>query len=77
MASKAPKHPTPWQKVHAKFGMSSAALAREIGRHRSKVSRALRDKSGLITGRDQKLLFDAAKRLGVPLTSDDVTPDHR
>jgi len=70
-------HKTPWQKVHAKFSLSPTALARELGRHRSKVSRAIRDEKGLITGRDQELLLNTAKRLGVNLTPDDLTPDQR
>jgi len=65
---------TPWQRVHAKFNMSSFALAREIGRDRSKVSRHIRDDEGLINGEDQKLLLDAAERLGVELTPDDMFP---
>lgn len=77
MAYRPENHKTPWQKVHAKFSMSPAALARELGRHRSKVSRALRDEKGLITGRDQEMLLSAAKRLGVNLTASDLTPDQR
>lgn len=66
--------PTPWQKVHAKFGLSSARLAHELGRHRSKISRALNDEKGLINGKDQEIILEAAKRLSVVVTSDDLTP---
>lgn len=71
------KHPlkkTPWQRVHAKFGLSAAALANGIGRHRSKVSRALRDSNGLINGSDQKRLLEFARTMNVEITSDDLTP---
>lgn len=67
---------TPWQKVLDKFGMKPAQLAAVIGRHRSKVSRAVRDPKGLISGRDQELILDAARRCGVNVTPDDLTP-HR
>ncbi|HEY5797644.1 MAG TPA: hypothetical protein VIU82_21790 [Bosea sp. (in: a-proteobacteria)] len=63
---------TPWQKVHAKFGMTQSEFARSIGRHRSKVSRALKDSKGFINGRDQELLIDAASKHGVKLTSSDL-----
>ncbi len=65
---------TPWQKVYAKFGMSPSQLARALGRHRSKLSRALKDKKGLISGRDQELIFKVARELQVPITAQDVTP---
>lgn len=63
---------TPWQRVHSKFGISSAALAREINRDRSKVSRHIQDDDGLISGRDQLALLEAAKRLGVDLRPEDM-----
>lgn len=66
---------TPWQKVYAKFGMSGNQLARNLGRHRSKISRALRDDKGLIDGTDQELLIEAAKRLGVDLKPEDMLPE--
>lgn len=66
---------TPWQKVHAKFNMSSSALARAIGRHRSKISRALRDDEGLISGPDQKLILAAAKAHSVDVLPADLTPE--
>jgi len=62
---------TPWQKVRQKFGTSAAKLAAEIGRDRSKVSRHLNDSKGLISGRDQELLLEAAKRCGVALDASD------
>lgn len=65
---------TPWQRVYAKFGMSQADFAKAINRHRSKVSRALKDEEGLINGADQKLLIEVSKSLGIPLTADDLTP---
>ncbi|OHV25110.1 hypothetical protein EOS93_25095 [Rhizobium sp. RMa-01] len=66
---------TPWQKVIAKFGLPPARLAAELQRHRSKISRAAKDDSGLINGRDQALLLQAAKRLGVPLEPADLLPE--
>lgn len=67
---------TPWQKVHAKFGMPAAQLARAIGRDRSKLSRALRDPVGAINSSDMALLLTAAKDHNVDLTLDDFRPDH-
>lgn len=69
-----PEPSTPWQKVHAKFGMSPAQFARALGRHRSKISRALRDEKGLINGRDQELIISVAESLNVGVTADDLTP---
>lgn len=66
--------PTPWQKVQQKFGITPSALARLMGRHRSKLSRALADDAGLIAGRDQALLLRLAAENGVDLTSADLTP---
>lgn len=65
---------TPWQRVHKKFGTTAAGLAKLLGRHRSKVSRALKDEKGLISGRDQELILDAARRAGVVVTPDDMMP---
>lgn len=70
-------HQTPWQKVHAKFGLNPAQLAKVLGRHRSKLSRALRDEKGLINGNDQELILKAASRLSVNITSDDLTPERK
>lgn len=63
---------TPWQKVHAKFGMTASKLASEIGRNRSKITRALQDEAGLINGKDQVLLMEAAKRLNIDLQPADL-----
>ncbi len=65
---------TPWQKVHDKFGVNGSELARALGRHRSKISRALSDPKGLISGRDQELILAAAEARGVSISSDDLTP---
>jgi hypothetical protein len=65
---------TPWQRVHQKFGITAAGLAKLLGRHRSKVSRALKDDKGLISGRDQELILGAARAAGVVITSDDMMP---
>lgn len=65
---------TPWQRVHKKFGTTAAGLAKLLGRHRSKVSRALKDEKGLISGRDQELILDAARKVGVVVTPDDMMP---
>jgi IS30 family transposase len=65
---------TPWQKVHKKFGMSSAALAKLLGRHRSKISRALKDDKGLISGRDQELIIEAARQTGASVEPHDMLP---
>jgi IS30 family transposase len=66
---------TPWQKVHGKFGVNAAQLAKMLGRHRSKVSREIKNKKGLINGRDQELILAAAQAHGVNITPDDLTPD--
>lgn len=68
------KDKTPWQRAFARFGLSQSEFAIAIKQHRSKVSRALSDESGLISGRDQKRLFDLARSLNVKLSPDDVTP---
>lgn len=68
---------TPWQKVFAKFGLPQNQLAKGIGRHRSKVSRAIRDERGLINGSDQEKLMEFAKEAGVDLMPADLTPASR
>lgn len=68
---------TPWQRVFAKFGLPQAQLAKGIGRHRSKVSRAIRDERGLINGSDQARLIEFAKERGVALKPADLTPEAR
>ena len=72
-----PDSQTPWRRVFVKFGVPQAQLAKAIGRHRSKVSRALKDDRGLINGRDQEALLGAAEKLRVDLTSADLTPGGR
>lgn len=69
-------HPsqTPWQRVYNKLGMPQAKLADRLGRHRSKICRALQDKRGMITGNDQAMLMRIAKAEGVDLTADDLLP---
>ena len=68
---------TPWQRVTAKLGLIPSDLAAKLGRHRSKLSRALKDEAGLISGRDQVLLLAVAKALDVELTPSDLTPTIR
>ncbi|WP_434888896.1 hypothetical protein [Bradyrhizobium sp. HKCCYLS2038] len=68
---------TPWQRVYAKFGLSQSEFARTLNRHRSKVSRALKDRKGLIGGRDQELILEAAKACNVTITPDDMIPSGR
>lgn len=68
---------TPWQRVFAKFGLPQAQLAKGIGRHRSKLSRALKDDRGLINGSDQARLMEFAKEAGVSLQPADLTPEAR
>jgi hypothetical protein len=67
---------TPWQKVYERFGLTGRQLAIAIGRDRSKITRALKSEAGLISGKDQVLLLEAAKRLNVALTSADLLPDN-
>lgn len=71
------KQETPWQRVFAKFGMSRADFAKALGRHRSKLSRALKDEKGLINGSDQERIIDVAGRLKVNITADDLMPGRR
>lgn len=66
---------TPWQTVHQKFGLKPAQLAKLIGRHRSKITRALKSEKGLISGRDQELILNAAKQHDVDITPRDLTPE--
>ena len=65
---------TPWQRVFAKFGMTQAEMARNIGVDRSKISLALSDKRGLLKPRDQNKLMKLARRSGVKLKADDLLP---
>jgi plasmid maintenance system antidote protein VapI len=65
---------TPWQKVAARFGLKPAHLAMALGRHRSKISRALKDEKGLISGRDQELIIKTAETLNVNVTPEDMMP---
>lgn len=65
---------TPWRKVVGKLGLTASDLASRMGRHRSKVSRALKDDAGLISGRDQVLLLAVAKAIDVELSPSDLTP---
>lgn len=67
-----PKHQTPWQKILAKFGMTQSQIAKELGWHRSLISRRM--KSGLIDGADQVVLLILAKRLKVELKPEDLLP---
>lgn len=69
------ENPTPWQKVAAKFGLRPSHLAFALGRHRSKISRALKDEKGLISGRDQELIIKVASELNVSIAAEDMTPD--
>jgi hypothetical protein len=66
---------TPWRRVYAKFGVSQSQFARIIKRHRSKVCRALSDGKGLISGRDQKVILEAARDLKIDLAPEDVMPN--
>lgn len=68
---------TPWRKVHEKIGLSPAELARAMGRHRSKISRALSDGEGLISGRDQLLLMKVAREHGIELAAHEMVPKGR
>lgn len=70
-----PVHQTPWQRVIAKFGISPAEMARRLGRHRSKLSRALSDEKGLINGKDQELILDLAKQQNIHITASDLVPE--
>ena len=66
---------TPWQKVAVKFGWTQTKLARSLGRHRSKISVALKDPKGLISGVDQEALLRVARENGINLLSSDLLPD--
>ncbi|WP_339084230.1 hypothetical protein [Hyphomicrobium sp. ghe19] len=77
LVKQTPDFSTPWRRVFFKFGMSQSAFARAIDRHRSKVSRDLKDEEGLISGRDQKRLLVVAKELKVVLSSSDLTPGRK
>lgn len=70
-------HLTPWQKVRSKFDLNASQLAKVLGRHRSKLSRALRDEKGLISGNDQELILKVASEHDVNITPDDLTPERK
>lgn len=65
---------TPWQRAFDKFGLTQNALAKELGWHRSMISRRLSSRSGLIDGADQFALMVVAKRLNVTLNAEDMVP---
>lgn len=65
---------TPWQRVHQKFGLPTAKLAKVLGRDRSKIYRHLNDGEGLISGCDQKLILEAAREASVEVTASDLVP---
>lgn len=65
---------TPWQRVYNKLGLPQSKLAEKLGRHRSKICRALQDERGMITGHDQAMLMKIAKAEGKNLTADDLLP---
>jgi hypothetical protein len=65
---------TPWQRVHQKFGMPTAQLAKLLERDRSKIYRHLQDEDGLISGQDQKLIIEKAKEAGVDISPADLVP---
>lgn len=69
-----PSPQTPWQRVYQKLGLPQSKLAEKLGRHRSKICRALQDRHGMITGHDQAALLRIAKAEGVELTADDLVP---
>lgn len=72
MSEHLPENNTPWRRVVARFGLTPAALATELGRHRSKITRAINDPEGLISGRDQKALQEVAARRGITLEASDL-----
>lgn len=63
---------TPWQRVFSKFGITQSELARAMGCHRSKISRALDDAEGLINGNDQKTILKVAKERSVAIDAADM-----
>lgn len=65
---------TPWQRAFVAIGASQSELARTMGCHRSKISRALKSKQGLINGTDQKRLIAAARKLGKKLPASALVP---
>lgn len=66
---------TPWRKVYKRFGTETQTeFANLFGWDRSKVSRALADDEGLISGKDQRLLIRVAKARGVKLEATDLLP---
>jgi len=66
---------TPWQRVYAKFNArNQSEFASILGCDRSKISRALADNDGVISGRDQRRILQAAKKCGVTLDPVDLIP---
>lgn len=68
---------TPWRRVFAHFGMHQAEFARALGKDRSKISRALKDKKGLISGRDQELIIAAARTRKISVPPEAMIPTGR
>lgn len=66
---------TPWRKVFLRFGLSQSQFAQAIGRHRSKITRALNNENGLISGPDQVRILAAARKANVAIPPNDFLPD--
>lgn len=81
---------TPWRRVFALFvaarravmqgdlaqkDFTQAEFARLLGVDRSKISRALDDEKGLISGRDQERILAAARVSRVTIVPSDLTPE--
>jgi len=69
-----PEKSTPWQRVYSKFDLKPSELARLLNRHRSKITRALKDDAGLISGKDQAALLKLAREREVDLRPSDMLP---
>lgn len=66
---------TPWQRVFRKSGLpSQSQFAKIFGWHRSKVSRALKDPKGFISGRDQERILSVSSQLKGNIKADDMLP---
>ena len=69
---------TPWRRVFRRFNFpSQSAFARAIDQHRSKVSRALSDPKGLISGADQERILRAAREHKVQIKPEDLVPSEK
>lgn len=68
---------TPWRRVYLAFGARNQTdFAKLFGRDKSKISRVLADKKGLINGPDQERVIGLAAECGVTIEPAALLPGY-